>query len=145
MEQVGVKLIGYFIVSVCLAILIGCFVTPEWLKACGMLFGAIYIYTVAIFISPQKTPIMKTLKGCPICGADAVFEDVGSYNGNTLWTVKCTKCGATLMNESVQKDFVTKEWNLRTTGVIFRRDCKESTTAYGGNYEKEIGDGGIYL
>ena len=80
MEQVGVKLIGYFIVSVCLAILIGCFVTPEWLKACGMLFGAIYIYTVAIFISPQEKP--PTLKGCPVCGANTISYFIGGLNKN---------------------------------------------------------------
>ena len=117
MEQVSIKLIGYFIVSVCLAILIGCFVTPEWLKACGMLFGAIYIYTVAIFISPQKTPIMKTLKGCPICGADAVFEDVGNCNGDTLWTVKCTKCGTALFRSFTQKSVAMNMWNDRPACV----------------------------
>ena len=117
MEQVGVKLIGYFIVSVCLAILIGCFVTPEWLKACGMLFGAIYIYTVAIFISPQEKP--PTLKGCPVCGADAVFVEEGNYNSYTLWTVKCTKCGTALFRSFAQKSVAMNMWNDRPACVRY--------------------------
>ena len=116
MEQVGVKLIEYFIVSVFLAILIGCFVTPEWLKACGMLFGAIYIYTVAIFISPQEKP--PTLKGCPVCGADAVFVEEGNYNSYTLWTVKCTKCGTALFRSFAQKSVAMDMWNDRRACVM---------------------------
>ena len=94
MEQVGVKLIGYFIVSVCLAILIGCFVTPEWLKACGMLFGAIYIY-------------------------DAVFVEEGNYNSYTLWTVKCTKCGTALFRSFTQKSIAMNMWNDRPACVRY--------------------------
>ncbi|WP_412102581.1 Lar family restriction alleviation protein [Oligella urethralis] len=57
----------------------------------------------------------KSIKPCPLCGANAKLEPMPSTNRN-WWRVQCSsyQCGATLWPLTDQKEVVTR-WNRRAT------------------------------
>lgn len=92
-----VKLVEYFIVNMCLAVLISLFVPLEWLKACGILFVAVYAYKVVIFMPDDLKhghwEFVRTCIGtkeflCSVC-----MRKHHSVRSDVL-PKYCPKCGA---------------------------------------------------
>ena len=61
---------------------------------------------------------MRTLKPCPFCGGEAVLEDLGRYETNGRYFVRCSKCEIAQENLWATKQTAVKRWNRRVNNDI---------------------------